>query len=559
MKILITILTTLLSISYCFAQPDFSQYFSERLWLNGTFGELRYNHFHAGLDISTKRQVGMPIYAPADGVVNRIKVSPFGYGRALYIKHNDGYTTVYAHLLHYADTIETYVKNKQYEEEKFEIELFPLLGELPVKKGELIAYSGNTGGSGGPHLHFEIRDTSTEDILNPLNFGLGQLVQDYENPKLNGLRVYPIGDSAVVNGTTLPFELTIKRTADGSYLSQPVYTDAKVGFAVDSYDTAQNSYAKYGLYSLEQQVNGKTTFLMEFDRFAFNESNVINQFIDYRFYADTSRKFQKTFFEGDFDLRMLKTEVNQGIITPEEGRTYNVRLVMKDYFGNATTLNIPLIYQKQPVVEVKPNAGKNIDYLRDYILEDKNVSISWDANTFFHDVHLDLQFDNNYLQLHQDNIPLQKNITIRMDMSNDTIINLEKAFIGRVDERKIKHYSTWKTDANVFQIRTKNLGTYKVVEDVDPPTIHWASASKSFQPSDYLVVTIEDALSGIDTYQGFINGEWALFAYDYKTNELVHHLKDGIAKPGTNNLMIKVADNVGNNATFETEFVVNKN
>ncbi len=559
MKNLFAILTTFLSINCCFSQSDFSQYFSERLWLNGTFGELRYNHFHAGLDISTKRQVGMPIYAPADGVVNRIKVSSFGYGRALYIKHDDGYTTVYAHLLHYADSIEKYVKNKQYEQEKFEIELFPLLGELPVKKGELIAYSGNTGGSGGPHLHFEIRDTSTEDILNPLNFGLDQLVQDNESPKLNGVRVYPIGDSAVVNGTTLPFELTIKRTADGSYLSQPVYTDAKVGFAVDSYDTAQNSYAKYGLYSLEQQVNGKTTFLMEFDRFAFHESNVINQFIDYGFYTDTSRKFQKTFFEGDFDLRMLKTQINQGIITPEEGRTYNVRLVMKDYFGNATTLNIPLIYQKQPVVEVKPKAGKYVDYLRDYILEDKNVSVSWDANTFFHDVHLDLQFDNNYLQLHQDNIPLQKNIIIRMDMSKDTIINLEKAFIGRIDGRKIKHYSTWKTDANVFQIRTKNLGTYKVVEDVDPPTIHWASASKSFKPSDYLVVTIDDTLSGIDTYQGFINGEWALFAYDYKTNELVHHLKDGIAKPGNNNLMIKVADNVGNNATFETEFVVNKN
>lgn len=555
MKKLVCFLTALLPFYFAYSQTDFSSHFSDKLFLNGTFGELRYNHFHAGLDISTNRKTGQPIYAPADGTVNRIKVSPLGYGKALYIKHNDGYTTVYGHLENYAGAIGKYVKTNQYDKESYEIELFPLLNELPVKKGDLIAYSGNTGGSGGPHLHFEVRDTSTEDILNPLDFGLDSLVDDSQNPKLNGVRVYPIGDGAVVNGIAQPFELTIKRTADGSYLAQPVYANGKVGFAIDSYDTAENSYAKYGLYSLEQKVNGKTNFLMVFDRFAFNESHFINQFVDYSFYNETSRKYQQTFFQGDFNLQLLKKHTNQGIIEPEPGRTYNVNIAMKDYSGNTTELNIPLIYKEQQSIPVE-NDGKYIDYLRDYILEEGNVTISWEANTFYDDAYLDLHFEKDRVKLHRDNIPLQKNITIRFDMSDNSEINKEKAFIGRVDNGKVKFYKTWKSNKNMFQIRTKNLGTYEIVEDLIPPTIEWASENKEFEKKGKLVVKIDDDLSGIDTYEGFINDKWALFEYDYKTQELIHHLADGVAHEGTNNLLIKVADNVGNNTIFETEFVV---
>ena len=555
MKRLICFLSAFLSINFAYSQTDFSTHFSERLWLNGTFGELRYNHFHAGLDISTKREIGIPVYAPADGTVNRIKVSPFGYGKALYIRHNDGHTTVYGHLSSYAGAIEKYVKTHQYEEQSFAVELFPLLDELPVKKGDLIAYTGNTGGSGGPHLHFEVRDTSTEDILNPLQFGLDTLVRDSQNPKLNGVRVYPIGENAVVNGLEKPFELDIKRTDDGSYVAQPVYTDGKVGFAVDSYDTAENSYAKYGLYSLEQKVNGKTNFLMIFDRFAFSESHFINQFIDYAFSAETSRTYQKTFYQGDFDLQILKKQTHQGIIEPESGKTYNVNIVMKDYFGNTTEVNIPLIYKEQQKVSVE-KSGKYIDYLRDYILEENNISVRWDANTFYQDVYLDIDFEQNKLQLHRDNIPLQKDITIRFDLSDEPSINKEKAFIGRVDGGKTRFYKAWKPNENIFQIRTKNLGTYQIVEDSVSPTVEWASAKKEFEETDQITVKIQDDLSGIDTYEGFINDKWALFEYDYKTKELVHHLSDGVVHKGTNKLLIKVADNVGNNTIFETEFDV---
>lgn len=555
MKKFVCSLLSLFIGQFSYAQIDLSEYFSNELLLNGTFGELRYNHFHAGLDISTKRKIGVPIYAPADGVVNRIKVSPFGYGKALYVKHNDEITTVYAHLDAYAGEIARYVKANQYESQSFDIELFPVMDELTVKKGDLIGYSGNTGGSGGPHLHFEVRDTFSEDILNPLDYGLDKLVNDTQSPKLNGIRVYPLGENGKVNGVSTPFELTIKRTEDGSYLAQAVYTDAEIGFAVNAYDTAENSYAKYGLYSLEQKVNGKTNYLLIFDRFAFNESHFINQLVDYSFFVETSNRYQKTFYQGDFNLRMLKSNVNQGIIKPEKGNAYNVNIAMKDYFGNITQVNIPVIYKEQQKTESEEQ-GKYIDYLRDYILEENNVTISWDANTFYQDALLDFQTDNNYVKLHQDNIPLQKNITIRFDLSNDTLINQEKAFIGRINNGKVRHYSTWKTNQQVFQIRTKNLGTYQIFEDFDPPSIDWISDKEEFDKTETLVAKISDELSGIATYVGWINNKWALFEYDYKTKELFHHLKDGIAEEGINNLLIKVEDNVGNSTIFETEFVV---
>lgn len=555
MKKFVCSLLSLFIGQFSYAQIDLSEYFSNELLLNGTFGELRYNHFHAGLDISTKRKIGVPIYAPADGVVNRIKVSPFGYGKALYVKHNDEITTVYAHLDAYAGEIARYVKANQYESQSFDIELFPVMDELTVKKGDLIGYSGNTGGSGGPHLHFEVRDTFSEDILNPLDYGLDKLVNDTQSPKLNGIRVYPLGENGKVNGVSTPFELTIKRTEDGSYLAQAVYTDAEIGFAVNTYDTAENSYAKYGLYSLEQKVNGKTNYLLIFDRFAFNESHFINQLVDYSFFVETSNRYQKTFYQGDFNLRMLKSNVNQGIIKPEKGNAYNVNIAMKDYFGNTTQVNIPVIYKEQQKTELEEH-GKYIDYLRDYILEENNVTVSWDANTFYQDALLDFQTDNNYVKLHQDNIPLQKNITIRFDLSNDTLINQEKAFIGRINNGKVRHYSTWKTNQQVFQIRTKNLGTYQIFEDFDPPSIDWISDKEEFDKTETLVAKISDELSGIATYVGWINNKWALFEYDYKTKELFHHLKDGIAEEGINNLLIKVEDNVGNSTIFETEFVV---
>jgi murein DD-endopeptidase MepM/ murein hydrolase activator NlpD len=200
------LLLFLISVSV-YAQSEYPQdYFRNPLdipiVLSGTFGELRSSHFHSGLDIKTKQQEGLRVYAAAEGYVSRIKISHFGYGKALYITHPNGYTTVYGHLQKLSDRLERYIKNCQYDKESFEVEVFPTPDELPVEKNEIVAYSGNTGGSGGPHLHFEVRDNA-ERPLNPMLFGI--TAKDSKAPLVLGVYAYPKDDKAVINGKTSVF------------------------------------------------------------------------------------------------------------------------------------------------------------------------------------------------------------------------------------------------------------------------------------------------------------------------------------------------------------------
>lgn len=261
---------------------------------SGNFGELRGTHFHTGLDIKTQQRIGLPVYAPADGYVSRIKVSTWGYGKALYIDHPNGQTTVYGHLDSYAGDIATLVLNRHYAEKNFEIEIFPRKNEVLVKKGQIIAYTGNTGGSGGPHLHYEIRDTKTQNIINPLREGMDKLLTDTQAPTVNGLYVYPVGDGAVANDNETPQQLSYVTQTDGSFLTSPVKARGDISFGIDIHDTANFNTNKNGVYMVETFVNGKALFSYKFDTFSFSETGYVNALIDYERYVSTKKKVQKT-------------------------------------------------------------------------------------------------------------------------------------------------------------------------------------------------------------------------------------------------------------------------
>jgi hypothetical protein len=258
--------------------------------LSGTFGELRPNHFHSGLDIRTNNVEGLPVYAAADGIIIRIKVSTFGYGKALYIAHPNGYTTVYGHLQKFSDKIEAYVKEQQYRQKSYEVELYP--STLKVTQSEIIALSGNSGGSGGPHLHFEFRDTATEKIINPMAFGMNKLIKDEMSPVISSLMVYPANDSISVNKSRNPVSLSLQKQVDGTFLASKVYASGKIGFALNSYDLSTNNYNKNGIYKVVSYVNGSQNFKYEFDTFAFDESKYINYFIDFNKYKIKKKHYQ---------------------------------------------------------------------------------------------------------------------------------------------------------------------------------------------------------------------------------------------------------------------------
>lgn len=543
--------------SNVFGQSNFEQFsvpIKIPLLVAGTFGELRPNHFHAGVDFSANYKIGDPIYAPADGVVNRIKVSSFGYGKALYVKHTNGFTTVYGHLSAYNDTITSYVTNQQFKLNQFEVELFPLASELPVKKGDVIGYIGNTGGSGGPHLHFEIRNTKTEHVLNPLFYALSSAVTDTEQPIINGVYVYPLTNQTIINNTNTFFEVALNKT-NNAYRSDIIQANGILGFGINTHDTQNNSRGKNGIFKIVTYLNGIKNFEVVFDEFAFDESKYLNQYIDYKYYKQSGNRVQKLFIVNDLPLNFIKTNKNNGKITVDNTQDLNYKIEVYDVHNNKQTIEIPIKYTNVTPIETPKPSGKFIDYLKDYAFQDKNVSVEWDARTFFEDVYMDINFIENGIVLHKDEYPVQKNINIKI-LVPENYPNKAQTFIGKLNGNKVKYIETWKRD-NDFRIRTKELGTYQLVQDTVAPVITFTSTNKTFNPTDELVFEIEDHLSGIGTYNGFLNNQWVLFEYDYKTKKIFHKLSHKKFNSGTNTLRLEVTDRVGNNTTFEQTIVVN--
>ncbi|HEU0137529.1 MAG TPA: M23 family metallopeptidase, partial [Flavobacterium sp.] len=529
--------------------------------LSGNFGELRSNHFHSGFDFRTQQKEGFNVYAAADGYVSRIKISAFGYGKAIYITHPNGYTTLYGHLQSGSPTLEKYIKAQQYKEKAFEIEVFPKPDELIVKKGEMIALSGNTGGSQGPHLHFEVRDSKTEKAINPIHF-YSHIAVDNKRPVITDLVVYPIGDNTAVNQSRDPIIVDLKTAADGSYISEKILANGKVGFGINAYDTDSNSTNKNGVYKVEAFSNGTLAFGYQFDQIAFDETRYLNALIDYERYKRTSQRVVKLFMKQPFPLSVIKTNATNGIVEVQPNTTQNYRIEVSDFNNNKSTISVPIEYSPLP-----PTNGTGIKvtpfFLRadkDHNFEKDNVSVFVPAKTFYEDFYLNFDVKDSILYFHNNLVPAHGNITITMtDMSAATEQQREKMFIASVTGNKLG-YNFTKRQGKVFTTYTKVPGQFKLAIDTIAPRIaiakpiegKWITAQKT------LVFTISDNLSGLKEFNGYMNGNWILFEYDYKNRKIVHDFDDNIAVEGRNELKIVVSDNVGNSTIFETHFFRDK-
>lgn len=523
--------------------------------LSGTFGELRPNHFHSGLDIRTNNVEGLPVYAAADGIIIRIKVSTFGYGKALYIAHPNGYTTVYGHLQKFSDKIEAYVKEQQYKQKSYEVELYP--STLKVTKGDVIALSGNSGGSGGPHLHFEFRDTATEKIINPMAFGMSKLIKDEMNPVISSLMVYPANDSISVNKSKNPVSLSLQKQVDGSFLASKVVASGKIGFALNSYDLSTNSYNKNGIYKVVSYLNGSQIFKYEFDTFAFDESKHINYFIDFNRYKKLKQRFQKLFIKENYPLSLVSGNVKNGFIDIKPKVNYTYKIEVFDYHGNKTIVNIPIAYEKElNPISVTSKGNYYIKTKSDYNFEFEKTSVYIPVNALYENVSLNISEKEGVLDIEDNYEAIQNGLTVTLDMSHLSEEEQKKAFVGTVFGLKLDYNSSFRK-GNKVSSKVKAFGKYKVGFDNVAPRIYNPNfiEGSNISKLSTLSVSISDALSGIDTYNAYLNGEWILMEYDYKTKKLVHNLKDGKVISGKNDIKIVVTDKLDNTATFSSNFI----
>lgn len=557
---------TLFGLALCFSmlltgqekypQEAFRSPLDIPLILAGTFGELRSNHFHSGIDIKTQQRQGLPVYAIADGNVTRIKISHWGYGKAIYVAHPNGYTSVYAHLQKFSPEIEEYIKSVQYVKKSYEVEAFPDFGELKVKKDGVIAYGGNTGGSSGPHLHFEIRSSVSEKPTNPLLYGLE--VRDATNPILDKLFAYPLSEGAIVNQSNDRVELKFSKQEDGTFLADKVKAIGTIGLGFIGFDRQDLAANKNGVFSVHQIVNGQMYTDYDFEKFSFSETRYINTLIDYDYLGKYRRRIQQLFKTPANRLSIYNTLENEGKIDVKEGLTYNVELILKDIEGNLTKAVIP-IEGRREALKIKREDLKTDNFL---IARKPNnydlgaAKVYFPSNTFYKDFHIDLKKGNDTVTIHNNKVPAHRNFTITFDVSTYSAEARKKMFIARLDKKMKPNYAATHKRGNTFTTRTRNLGTYTLATDTIAPKI----SPKNFKEKQwlnnysYLSLRISDDLSGIDTYSATLNGEWILMEYEPKKRTITYNFDDKILDQKKCDLNVIVTDNVGNRTSFSSTF-----
>lgn len=553
------LLALLLISASVFSQKNYPTDFRSPLdipmQLAGNFGELRPNHFHAGFDFKTNQREGLNVYAVGDGYVSRIKISTYGYGKAIYITHPNGFTTVYGHLQKALGAIQEKIKETQYKENSYEVELFLKPGELPVKKGDTIALSGNTGGSQGPHLHFEFRDSASEKTINPLFFGYD--IKDTKKPIVTTLVAYPLDSESIVNKSKRPVNLNLSLQNDGTYISEKVLASGKIGFGINAYDLDDVSYNSNGTYKGELLSNGKPIFEYRFDEMAFDEGRYINAFIDYTRYKKTKTRIQKLFMKQPYALSNIYQKIDNGVLEVSPNYAQTNQIEVSDFKGNKTVIRIPVEFSNQksiiqPDVVITPYLVKSG---RDFIFEKDLYSVTFPEGTFYDDFYLNFDVKNGVLFLHQDDIAIHKAFTISYDAKDVPENERGKAFLATLSGTKWSYIAT-KRNGTTFTANTKSLGQFKLVKDFVAPKISIAKSieGKWISEQKSLIFAISDDMSGIKSYNGYLNGKWILLEYESKLNRLTHQFDDGIAAEGENKLKLIVTDNVGNSTTFETTF-----
>lgn len=525
---------------------------------SGSFGELRGNHFHSGTDYRTNQREGYPVFAVADGFISRARVQIGGGGNALYMTHPNGYTSVYMQLLKYNDKIGIVVKNKQYQDQKFAVDFYPNKDLLPVKKGEIIAYAGNTGGSGGPHLHFELRNSKTEETINPQLFGL--MIPDNLPPLVSGFTVYRLGDAPFSENT--PRESFPITGANGKYkvsYSKPIQINGNTGFGIVAIDPNSASANKNGIYSIELVLDGQVIFSSTLSSFFFHHSRAINSYIDYPTYILKSQRIQKSFIEPGNPLTIYQNIVNKGLIDIKDDLVHDLVYRIKDVKGNMSTVSFSVRFDSNLAINqnLKP-ATILFPFNKENEFKTPLMKMTIPANSLYSNLYFTYALlpkpTNGYSSVHAIHnrmIPLHSGYSLSI-LADGLPTHLQsKALI--VDSRG---WSQGGSYANGFVSgKMSKFGNFHISVDTIAPKIQALNISenKAMTSVKRMNFKISDNLSGIQSFNGYLNGKWVLMEYDSKSASLWHVFEQNLPK-GKHHFKLVVKDWKDNEKVYEVNF-----
>ncbi|MBN1649908.1 MAG: M23 family metallopeptidase, partial [Bacteroidales bacterium] len=496
-----------------------------RILLSGTFGELRSDHFHTGIDIKTRGVEGVWVFAAAEGYVSRVKVSPFGTGKTIYLTHPNGYVSVYGHLSKFEDSLAQYVEHEQYARQSFSVDLFPEKNRFHYAKGQLIAYSGNSGSSGGPHLHFEIRDGRTQEPINPLLFGIQ--VKDYIRPTIQSIRIYPDANK--------PFNLELAgwgeqyRLKAGDTIGLP----KRFYLGINTIDKQNDTKNNNGVFEVNLFLDSVQIYGNRQERLNFSTGRYINAFIDYAYYYTFKRRYQKAYVGEQNKLDIYTKVKNQGLITLSDTNIHKISYQVKDANGNVSVLSFYCFKDDAHKFESLPEdtLKKAVFYPnQENVYQTNKLKLVVPAHALYDTMnfHFDqLPADKiSYTPIYQigrKQVPLQSSIQLSIESDSFPESIRSKLLLADIDQGRLAT-SKLSWDKNKATASIRSFGNYTLVADTVPPLIKWIQPpkTKDGQQINKLSFSIKDELSGIESYSAFLNGKWVLFEYDAKNNLIFH-------------------------------------
>ncbi|MGN6420514.1 MAG: M23 family metallopeptidase [Pseudobacter sp.] len=525
--------------------------------LSGNFGELRPNHYHMGLDLKTKARENQPVYAAADGYVARIKIEPAGFGRALYINHPNGYTTLYAHLNDFNPQLEAWVKEQQYKQQSWRVFLDLPANLFPVKKGDFIAYSGNTGGSQAPHLHFEIRRSADDVNLNPLLFGLP--LTDNVPPRILRMGIYDRSKSIYEQSARL---FPAKATGGTRYTTTPeliTVSSPNISFGIGAFDTHTGSTNLNGIFESILFVDEQPVVAFQMDNISYNDTRYLNAHIDYRTKAGGGPWLQQLFDLPGYINSIYKNVKNNGVIDLSDGAIHTVRIEVKDTYLNTSTLHCRVQYKPGAVSAAPATTADNPMFyplmLDGFEKEDCEFFIG--ERCLYDSVHIrynraataNTQAVSAMHSIGSSYIPLQEAFLVRIQPSKVLTPEQQQRTVmqwtsgAKKDVQKVEWQNNWAS------ARFRDFGSYQLLVDQEPPSIvpigftDGADLSKAAR----IAFTVKDNNNKFKNVKPMLDGKWLRFTND-KGRTFIYRF-DEQCPPGKHELTIYAEDEAGNATT----------